>query len=139
MDTELIRVLSKAIEELGLEWSAPEEPSRSRLDEWFLPGCCQAPPQRAAPFFPEVHEELTKSWHAPYSARLRTSASHLLTAVDSAGQKGYEKIPPVDEAVAIHLCPPAAKVVPGYATLFAQVLIFICLEFPQASADSAAW
>ncbi len=25
-------------EPLGLEWSPPEEPSRSRLDEWFLPG-----------------------------------------------------------------------------------------------------
>ncbi len=38
MDAELFRVLSKAVEELGLEWSPPEEPSRSRLDEWFLPG-----------------------------------------------------------------------------------------------------
>lgn len=38
VDTELIRVLSKAVEELGLEWSAPEEPSRSHLDKWLLPG-----------------------------------------------------------------------------------------------------
>ncbi len=30
MDAELFRVLSKAVEELGLEWSPPEEPSRSR-------------------------------------------------------------------------------------------------------------
>ncbi len=46
MDAELFRVLSKAVEELGLEWSPPEEPSRSRLDEWFLPGRRQAPQQR---------------------------------------------------------------------------------------------
>lgn len=26
MDAELLRVLSKAVEELGLEWSPPEEP-----------------------------------------------------------------------------------------------------------------
>ncbi len=45
MDAELFRVLSKAVEELGLEWSPPEEPSRSRLDEWFLPGRRQAPQQ----------------------------------------------------------------------------------------------
>ncbi len=45
MDAELFRVLSKAVEELGLEWSPPEEPSRSRLDEWFLPGRRQAPSQ----------------------------------------------------------------------------------------------
>lgn len=43
----------------------------------------------------------------PYSARLRTSASHALIAVDGAGQKGYETIPPVDEAVATNLCQPA--------------------------------
>lgn len=30
VDSELIRM--KAIKELGLEWSAPEEPVRSRLD-----------------------------------------------------------------------------------------------------------
>ncbi len=51
MDAELFRVLSKAVEELGLEWSPPEEPSRSRLDEWFLPGRRQAPQQRPSPFF----------------------------------------------------------------------------------------
>ncbi len=45
MDAERFRVLSKAVEELGLEWSPPEEPSRSRLDEWFLPGRRQAPQQ----------------------------------------------------------------------------------------------
>ncbi len=68
MDAELFRVLSKAVKELGLEWSPPEEPSRSRLDEWFLPGRRQAPQQRPSPFFPEVHDELTRSWRSPYSA-----------------------------------------------------------------------
>ncbi len=58
----------KRLRELGLEWSPPEEPSRSRLDEWFLPGRRQAPQQRPSPFFPEVHDELTRSWRSPYSA-----------------------------------------------------------------------
>ncbi len=93
MDAELFRVLSKAVEELGLEWSPPEEPSRSRLDEWFLPGCRQAPQQRPSPFFPEVHDELTRSWRSPYSARLRTSASSALTTIDGAEEKGYERMP----------------------------------------------
>ncbi len=108
MDAELFRVLSKAVEELGLEWSPPEEPSRSRLDEWFLPGCRQAPQQRPSPFFPEVHDELTRSWRSPYSARLRTSASSALTTVDGAEEKGYERMPQLDESVAAHLCPPTA-------------------------------
>ncbi len=77
-DDELVRVMSKAVGELGLEWSPPEEPSRSRLDEWFLPGRQQTPRQRSSPFFPEVHDELTKSWRAPYSSRIRPSASSVL-------------------------------------------------------------
>lgn len=107
MDAELLRILSKAVEELHLEWAPPEEPTRSRLDEWYLPGRRQAPRQRPAPFFPEVHDELTKSWRAPYSARLRTSSA-ALSSVDGSQEKGYEQLPPLDEAVAAHLCPPAA-------------------------------
>ncbi len=108
MDAELFRVLSKAVKELGLEWSPPEEPSRSRLDEWFLPGCRQAPQQRPSPFFPEVHDELTRSWRSPYSARRRTSASSALTIIDGAEEKRYERMPQLDESVAAHLCPPTA-------------------------------
>ncbi len=51
----------------------------------------QAPQQRPSPFFPEVHDELTRSWHSSYSARLRTSASSALTTVDGAEEKGYER------------------------------------------------
>ncbi len=108
MDADLFRILSKAVEELGLEWSPPKEPSRSHLDEWFLPGRHQAPRQRALPFFPEVHDEITKSWCAPYSSRLRASSSSTLTSVDSAEEKGYDSLPPLDESVAAHLCPPTA-------------------------------
>ncbi len=38
VDSELIRVVTHAVEELGLEWSAPEEPTPGLLDEWFLKG-----------------------------------------------------------------------------------------------------
>ncbi len=107
-DAELFRVLSRAVDELGLEWSPPEEHTRSRLDEWFLPGRRQAPRQRASPFFPEVHEELTRSWRTPYSARLRASSSSTLTSVDGTEEKGYGKLPPLDESVVAHLCPPKA-------------------------------
>lgn len=36
LDTKLIPALSKAVEELGLAWSALEEPAHSHLDELFL-------------------------------------------------------------------------------------------------------
>ncbi len=104
-DDALIRVMTKAINELGLEWSPPEEPSRSRLDEWFLPGRHQVLSQRSSPFFPKVHDELTKSWLAPYSSRIRPSTSAALTSIDGAEEKRYKHLPPLDESVDTHLCP----------------------------------
>ncbi len=103
------RVPSKVVEELGLEWSPPEETSRSRLDEWFLPGRRQAPQQRPSPFFPEVHDELTRSWRSPHSAR--PPYFHFIRPHydwNGAEEKGYERMPQLDESVAAHLCPPTA-------------------------------
>ncbi len=57
---------------------------------------------------PSRPPELTRSWRSPYSARLRTSASSALTTVDGAEEKGYERMPQLDESVAAHLCPPTA-------------------------------
>lgn len=94
-----------------MEWSPPEEPSRIRLDEWYLPGRRQSLAILVSDcllFSPEVHDELTRSWRTPYSARLRTSASAALTLVDGAKDKGYEKLPPLDESMAALLCPPTA-------------------------------
>lgn len=45
MEAEHFRVLSKSVQDLSLDWSQPEEPNRSRFDEWFLPGPNQAPHQ----------------------------------------------------------------------------------------------
>ncbi len=33
--TKLFRVLSRAVDEQGLEWSLLKEPTRSHLDEWL--------------------------------------------------------------------------------------------------------
>ncbi len=104
-DEELIRIMTKAVNELGLEWSLPEEPSRSRLDEWFRLGHHQALHQRSSPFFPEVHEKLTKLWRP----LLVSHPSFCFPcSVDGAEEKRYEHLPPLDESVASHLCPPRA-------------------------------
>ncbi len=34
LQEELMRVLSKAVQELELTWNPPEEPVRSKLDSW---------------------------------------------------------------------------------------------------------
>ncbi len=57
------------------------------------------------PFFPEVHEKLTSSWMAPFTARSRSSASSILTTLDGGVARGYAGIPQVERAVAVHLCP----------------------------------
>ncbi len=108
MYADLFRILSNAVEELGLEWFPSVEQSRSRLDEWFLPGRHQAPRQRASPFFPNVHDEINKSCREPYSSHLRVSSSSALTSVDGAEEKGYDSLPPLDESVAAHICLPTA-------------------------------
>ncbi|KAF4101537.1 hypothetical protein G5714_017969 [Onychostoma macrolepis] len=108
-DTELIRVLSKAVEDLGLKWSAPEEPAHGLLEKWYLPGSSQQSSRQCpTPFLPAVHDELTKMWRAPYSARVNPSSAAALTTIDDADDKGYSKLSPLEEAVAAHLCPPSA-------------------------------
>ncbi|KAA0721247.1 hypothetical protein E1301_Tti018144 [Triplophysa tibetana] len=104
VDSELFWVLAMAVEELDLEWSSPEEPTRSRLDEWFLPGRRLAPRQRTSPFFPN------SPGHSAHPIRpcLRPSSYSTLTSVDGAEEKGCEKLPPLYESVAAHLCPPSA-------------------------------
>jgi len=83
-------------------------PQRNRPVAAWMNGPCRgrhkAPRQGASPFFPEVHDEITKSWHAPYSSRLRASSSSSLTSVDGTEEKGYNSLPPLDESVAAHLC-----------------------------------
>ncbi len=83
----------------------PPSPEPLRLDDWFLgAGRSSQPRSTPVPFFPEVHEELTKSWMAPFTARSRSSASSILT-LDSGVARGYAGIPQVERAIAVHLCP----------------------------------
>ncbi len=107
-DPELTAMLSRAAESIGLHWRPPPSPERSRLDDCFLgvqANRRQLPP---VPFFPEVHEEVTRSWRAPFSARNRPGASSILTTLDGGAAQGYVEIPPVERAIAMQLCPQGA-------------------------------
>ncbi len=89
-----------------MDWAAPEQPSKRWMDGSFLGASRQVDvPQRPAPFFPELHEELTRSWRSPHSARAHAQGTQLLTTVEGAEKKGYARPPPVEDAVAAHLCP----------------------------------
>ncbi len=56
----------------------PVPPADMRLDNWFL-GVARAgsQPPTPVPFFPEVHEELTGTWKAPFTARNRAGGPSL--------------------------------------------------------------
>lgn len=54
-------------------------------------------------FFSEVHEEPTKLWCTRFLACVHSSASAAFTFIDGTEKKGYEKIPPLEEAVSAHL------------------------------------
>ncbi len=89
-DPELMAMLARAAVSIGLEVNRPHSPEPSRLDDWFLGaerGCTPVP------FFPEVHEELTSSWMAPFTARSRSSASSVLTTLDSGVAGGMWAFP----------------------------------------------
>ncbi len=105
-DPELTAMLARAAVSIGLEVNRPSSPEPSRLDDWFLGAGRGSQPRPApVPFFPEVHEELTSSWMAPFTARSRSSASSILTTLDGGVARGYAGIPQVERAVAVHLCP----------------------------------
>ncbi|KAL0195086.1 hypothetical protein M9458_008658, partial [Cirrhinus mrigala] len=92
--------------EIGVVWVPPPSPEPSRLDDWFLgSGRDSRPRSSPVPFFPEVHEELTKSWKAPLSARSRHVISPSLTTLDGGPARGYTEVPQVERAIAMHLCP----------------------------------
>ncbi len=62
-------------------------------DDWLLDtGRGSRPRPALVPFFPEVHEELMKSWMAPFST------------LDGGAARVYVDIPQVESAVAVNLC-----------------------------------
>ncbi|KAL0151772.1 hypothetical protein M9458_052923 [Cirrhinus mrigala] len=74
----------------------------SRLDERVLRS--QAPPsRRSLPFFPDLHTEVCRSWKNPFSARLYIPASDYYGNVAGLMEKGYKRMPPVEQTLASHL------------------------------------
>ncbi len=92
-DPELTAMLSLAAESIGLHYRPATSPERSRLDDWFLGAQAERRQPPPVSFFPEVYEEVTRSWRAHFSARNRPSASAVLTTLDSGAAQGYVEIP----------------------------------------------
>ncbi len=61
------------------------------------------------PFYPDVHNQLVKTWSAPQSACVHSATQAMFSQVDGAEAHGYVRMPPVEETVVAHLCPVSAK------------------------------
>ncbi len=105
-DPEMMAMLSRATENF---W-----PNPSRLDEWFL-GESRAGSQCPPPviFFLEVHEELTRPWKSPFTARNKYCGSSPPTTLDGEAALGYTGIPSVERSVDRQLCPTTATTLRG--------------------------
>ncbi len=100
-DPELTAMLARAAVSIGMEVNRPPSTEPSRLDDWFLGARRSSQPHSTpVPFFLEVHEELAKSWMAPFMARSPSSASSIKGVA-----RGYAGIPQVERATAVHLWP----------------------------------
>ncbi len=101
-DPELTAMLARAAASIGLEVNRPPSPEPSRLDDWFLgAGRGSQPRPTPVPFFPEVHEELTKLWMAPFTARSRLSVSSVLTTLDGGAATCARETPPLGGIVRV--------------------------------------
>ncbi len=105
-DEELIRVMTKAVNELGLRL-------RSHLAVGWMSGFFLGAIRPSANARPPSSSKYTTSSQnrsaPPYSSRIRSSASAALKSVDGAEEKGYEHLPPLDENVVAHLCTSAVQ------------------------------
>ncbi len=109
-DPELTAMLARAAWASGWRSTGRPVPSPCSWTIGFSErGAGSQPRPAPVPFFPEVHEELTSSWMAPFTARSRSSASSVLTTLVGGVARGYAGIPQMERAIAVHLClPPRA-------------------------------
>ncbi|KAL0192149.1 hypothetical protein M9458_010445, partial [Cirrhinus mrigala] len=91
-DAEVAAMLLRAAKGIGVEVFKAPSPEPSQLDD---------DPPHPAPvyFFQEVHEELTKTWGAPYTASSCLSSS-LSATLDGGAARGYVDVPRVEHVVA---------------------------------------
>ncbi len=107
--TELVDVLACATEKLRLVWpDEPHEPHSSKRDKRFLSGSGSRPARRKLPFFPDLHQEISRSWKQPFSSCLTNAAAADFTNLVGSVEQGYGAVPAIKDTLAAHLSPTSA-------------------------------
>ncbi len=121
-DLEMTAMLSWAAERVGLEWRKPLYPKPSSLDDWFLWVAC-AGSQHPAPgaSLPEVHDELTGR-----RRHLLQPETDLLTPPPSVVQLGSIRGSPVEQSVAMQMCPYTVSTRQGKPCLLFRACRYLC-------------
>ncbi len=97
-------VLSCATEKLSLDWpDEPHESQSSKLDERFLSGSGSRPTRRKLPFFPDLHQDVSRSWKQLFSSCLTNAATADFTNLVGSVEQGYTTVPAVEDMLAAHL------------------------------------
>lgn len=102
-DEELAAMLAWAAANIRLEWNPPPSPEHLQPDDSYLGSEQDSQPRLApVPFFSEVHEELMKSWRAPFTDRPCFPSSFTLTSLNSGMVRGYPDVPQMEHAILVH-------------------------------------
>ncbi len=91
--SKLLDVVTRVVDKMGLDWEAnvAQAQSQSNLDDRFLTSRASAQPRNPLPFFPDLHQEVSKSWKQPFSARI-TDAFRQLIPAQAQGNKATSDI-----------------------------------------------
>ncbi len=58
--SELLDMVTRVVDKLGLDWEADAAQSQSKLDDRFLTSRAPAQPRKPLPFFPDLHQEVRR-------------------------------------------------------------------------------
>ena len=105
---DLLDVCNRAAIRLGIPWPvSAAETLRSRYEGKKLPSA-QSSAKQSLPVFPELLEELQRSWERPFSSRSPVPGASSLDC-ERMESLGLLRLPPMEPLVAAHLHPRSAS------------------------------
>ncbi len=100
---ELLEVMERATARLHLPWERTKMAvPPGRLDERYLSGH-KPPAQVSLPFLPDLHTEVEREWKKQFSSRIHRFQHTSYANIARMRESGYERMPPVEETLAISL------------------------------------